>query len=210
MICPLCHKQESTVLFGPFNRQFYRCAHCSLFFANPAQLPDRSTEKSRYETHQNSTEDAGYIAFLNRAVQPSLPYLNSKSKVLDYGCGPGPAISFILKKTGIDCLNYDPIFFPKIPQQKFDAVISTECIEHFHNTRVEFEKMLSFLKTGGLLTLMTDPYTDETDFSEWYYLKDPTHVSLFHSDTFYYLSEAFGLELLLKPERRVYIFRKMK
>lgn len=210
MTCPLCLNHESTELFGPFNRQFYRCEYCRLLFADPSQLPDRSTEKTRYETHQNSTEDAGYIAFLNRAVQPSLAYLNANSKVLDYGCGPGPAIDFILKKQGIDCLNYDPIFFPNIPQQKFDAVISTECIEHFHNTRVEFEKMLSFLKPGGLLTLMTDPYTEETDFNTWYYLKDPTHVSLFHSDTFHYLSETFGLELLLKPERRVYIFKKIK
>lgn len=208
MICPLCKTDTNIKVLGPFEMKYYRCGNCRLLFADRASLPDLATEKARYQTHQNSPEDQHYVNFLNRTVTPTIPYLTKNLKVLDYGCGPGPAVDYILKQHGIECVNYDPIFFPKKPEGIFDAVISTECIEHFHNTCKEFEKMLSYLKPGGILTLMTDPYTNETVFEKWYYLKDPTHVSLFHDYTFEFIAKKMDLILLEKPERRVYVFQK--
>lgn len=206
--CPLCRSNTNHFETGPTGVRYFKCDKCFLLFTHRTALPSFETEKARYETHNNSPNDAGYVSFLNRAVQPTLAYLHADDAVLDYGCGPGPAVEFILQKEGIAVTNYDPIFFPALPNQKFDAVIATECIEHFHQTADEFDKMLRFLKPGGILTLMTDTYEESTDLGTWYYLKDPTHVSLFHHQTFLFVSQKWNLQLLERPERRVYIFRK--
>jgi len=39
-------------------------------------------EKSHYETHGNSIENSGYVAFLNRLVEPMLPYLEDGMREL--------------------------------------------------------------------------------------------------------------------------------
>lgn len=60
--------------------------------------------------------------------KPSLPLriLIAKKlisgKVLDYGCGYGKDVEFLLSKQ-INASGYDPFFFPNYPENKFDTII---------------------------------------------------------------------------------------
>lgn len=127
---------------------------------------------------------------------------------LDYGCGPEPSLSILLERDGIQCENYDPFFYPVLPQKKYDFVFSTETAEHFFHLRQELLKIRKLLKPGGVFTMMTEVWQDEYDFSEWYYAKDFTHVSFYHMNTIDSICNLFGFELLFSDGKRVFCLRK--
>lgn len=208
-ICPLCLSESiSGETIGPLKQPVFQCGNCQLAYTNPDFYPDYESERERYSQHNNKPEDERYRTFLNRAVLPALPYLTSGMKALDYGCGPGPTIQFLLEESHISCMNYDPIFYPDFPQTTFDVIFATECVEHFHQPAIDFQKIYSLLKTNGILTIMTHPYQKLEEFPNWYYAKDPTHVVFYHQKTFAFIESKFGLKMLATPEERVYVFRK--
>ena len=112
--CPLCHcaGRKGLTFITRKQRRYWHCRTCDLVFVDADALPTPQQEKEIYVRHQNSPEHPGYVAFLQRIIQPALPYLNPTMHGLDYGCGPGPTLSVLLKRAGIHCQDYDPIFFP--------------------------------------------------------------------------------------------------
>ena len=56
------------------------------------------------------------------------------------------------------------------------------------------------LKPGGILAIMTNFYSEEIDFDEWWYQRDPTHVSFYSIKTFEWLSESFNWNILSNNE----------
>ena len=48
--------------------------------------PDK--EKARYEQHQNSGSDEGYVAFLKQLSDPLAGMLREGARGLDFGAGP--------------------------------------------------------------------------------------------------------------------------
>ncbi len=208
-ICPLCLSESiSGETIGSLRQPIFQCGNCHLAYTNPDFYPDYESERERYNLHYNKPEDERYRSFLNRAVLPTLPYLTTGLKALDYGCGSGPTIQFLLREKEISCSNFDPIFYPEFPQTTFDVIFATECVEHFHHPLIDFQKICSLLRTNGILTIMTHPYQKLEEFPNWYYTKDPTHVVFYHPKTFAFIESEFGLNILATPEERVYIFRK--
>jgi hypothetical protein len=65
----------------------------------------------------------------------------------------------------------------------------------------------NLLKPGGLLIVMTETRKMTEAFDGWYYAKDFTHVSFFHSHTFGYISEKFGLEVVESNNDRVILMQ---
>jgi hypothetical protein len=161
-----------------------------------ALLPDPLTEKTRYEAHQNSALNEGYVRFLNLAITPTLPYLHADMQGLDYGCGPAPTLSTLLGTHGLACENYDPYFFPNLPEKRYGFIFATEVIEHFFHPASEFIRLKALLKPEGILTLMTEQWHDLEKFSAWHYAKDITHVCFYHANTIAYLCEHFGFTRL--------------
>ena len=45
-----------------------------------------------------------------------------KGRILDYGCGFGSDVEFLMNK-GFDITGYDPHYFPQMPEGKFDTII---------------------------------------------------------------------------------------
>lgn len=206
--CPLClDTDRKAVVAGADDRRYHLCAGCALIFVDPAQHLALAEEKAHYDTHQNSIEDDGYVGFLNRVLAPMLPYLNQTMRGLDYGCGPGPALSQLVRRQGIACEDYDPIFASRPPQPPYDFLFATECFEHFHRPDSEIQRVCRLLKPGGLLGVMTERWTTIDQFAGWYYTKDPTHTCFYHQKTFSFLCRRFGLELLWQDEKRVAILR---
>ena len=207
--CPLCGAP------GPFGtvvdirkRRNRVCGRCRLIFAESAFLPAPEAEKARYAKHRNVPEDAGYVAFMKQALAPALPFLKPQMRGLDYGCGHTPTLHLLLAETGLTCENYDPFFFPAWPAGTFDFLFATEVVEHFHHPAAEWPRMLSLLKPGGLLTVMTAPWTDLESFRTWGYASDETHVVFYHRQTLDWIFARFGLDELDGRNPRVSVLRK--
>ncbi|HAL92996.1 MAG TPA: class I SAM-dependent methyltransferase [Verrucomicrobia bacterium] len=207
-ICPLCSAP------GPFGvvadirkRRNRMCGRCRLIFAEAAFLPSPETEKARYAKHRSGLDDAGYVAFLKQALAPALPVLSPDMRGLDYGCGHTPTLHLLLGEAGLRCENYDPFFFPEWPAGTFDFLFATEVVEHFHHPAAEWPRMLSLLKPGGLLTVMTAPWEDLESFRTWGYASDETHVAFYHQKTLEWIRAAFGFEALDSGNPRVALFR---
>ncbi|MDZ7649747.1 MAG: hypothetical protein U5K54_22820 [Cytophagales bacterium] len=122
-----------------------------MIFVDPKQHIAFEQEKARYEFHNNSDKDAGYVKFLDQIIQPSLPFLNSSMIGLDYGCGPNPTLSGLLARQNLICHNYDPLFGFSHPLEVYDFLFSTETVEHFRYPKSDFMKMDALLKPKRLI-----------------------------------------------------------
>lgn len=163
---------------------------------------------ARYRLHENGPGHPGYARFLGQALLPALPHIAPGARGLDYGCGPSPVLGGLLSENNRHCENYDPLFHPPPPSGLFDFVFATECFEHFFRPGREMARISRLLAPGGLLTVMTEPWTTETAFARWHYARDFTHVCFFHADTFAFIGRKFRFSRLESGNQRVFILKK--
>lgn len=209
--CPLCLSdkiKEKLNAEKPFPAKYYHCSVCELTFIGREYLLNQSTEKSRYDFHENNIEDAGYTNFLNRLIAPTKNFITSSDIGLDYGSGPEPVLAELMQRDGFKVDIFDPIYAKKSIEKSYDFITSTEVIEHFHEPRKSFDHMLSLLNSNGVLALMTSILNDSIDFKHWSYRYDDTHVSFYSNETFIWLANHYKLELI-HSEKNVRIFRKI-
>ncbi len=210
MECPLCYNPKSFFfLKGLDSRTFNGCNNCKLIFIETQLLPSAQEERTRYLEHNNGMQFPGYVTFLNQAIEPALPYINATQNGLDYGCGPAPTLSVMLKNRGIACDDYDPLFFPVMPDKVYDFIFATECFEHFFYPAIELARLDKLLKPGGLLVVMTELWTTAEAFKKWHYVNDITHVSFFHQHTFNYITENYGFMQLKSKNNRIVLLKKI-
>jgi hypothetical protein len=152
--CPLCLSDTCRVYFEEKShlgyRKFWCCEACGVIFLDPALRMNQAEAKKRYDFHRNSPEDPHYRAFLSRLLDPLQKYLPPGACGLDYGCGPGPAIRFIMQARGLEVSNFDPIYFPneELLDAQYDFITCTEVLEHLGNPRAVFQKLHGMLKAG--------------------------------------------------------------
>ncbi len=207
-LCPLCGTVADGVVASR-DKKLHACGGCGLVFADPADRLPVEASKERYLLHNNRIEDRDYCNFLRRPIAAARPFLKPGSHGLDYGCGHGPVLSRLLEAEGFTMTDYDPLFFDVPLAEAYDFVFSTECFEHFEEPGLEIPKVLARLRAGGILTVMTEIWDDKTDFMEWYYATDPTHVSFYSARTLDYLCRTFGLRQVAGDGRRVFVFRRL-
>jgi SAM-dependent methyltransferase len=172
-------------------------------------LPSASLEKAHYLKHNNSINNEGYVQFLNKAILPALPFLHMGMQGLDYGCGPGPVLSELLRNRGYEMDNYDPYFFPDLDDAKrYDFIFATECFEHFFSPAVEMRRLSHILKKDGYLVVMTQHWQNLSDLKTWYYAKDLTHVVFYHRQTFNWIANNFKFEIIFTDNIRAVILKK--
>jgi 2-polyprenyl-3-methyl-5-hydroxy-6-metoxy-1,4-benzoquinol methylase len=188
----------------------FECPHCYLLFKNPEKYLSPDEDLKRYSTHENNKEDQGYIDFLNKLVNPLAPFLPACFSAIDFGCGPGPTLSIILKEKGGEVENYDPLFFKnqKALKESYDVVTSTEVVEHFKTPSEDWELLVKLIKPNGILAIMTQFINASIDYKSWWYKNDPTHVVFYREETFAYLANRFCLEVIFNDQKSVIIFRK--
>jgi len=101
-MCPLCNSTNIQNISGPLERGYSLCKTCRLIFVNPKYFLKPDEEKARYETHNNGPDQPGHVTFLSRALVQAEPLINHDMKILDYGCGPVPTLSVMLKEKGYE------------------------------------------------------------------------------------------------------------
>lgn len=200
--CPLCLANRTTLKATVQGRDYFSCGVCSLVFMDPAQRLDAEAERQHYNTHENDPADPRYRAFLQPLATAVLDNIKAGDCGLDYGSGPGPALSVMFGEQGFSVNNYDPFFAPDtaLLEQHYDFITCTETVEHFHSPATEFACLDSLLRPGGWLGIMTQWYTADTELADWHYLRDPTHVCFYHVDTLQWLAAHLGWQLLLAED----------
>jgi SAM-dependent methyltransferase len=207
--CTLCKSSNVHPVPAPGDkRSYYYCDTCFLIFADPEYHLSLEDERSRYQTHNNGIEYPGYVQFLNRVISPALNYLQAPMIGLDYGCGPSPTLSKILKSHNLECYDYDPVFGFDHPNRIYDFLFATECLEHFFDPHKELEAIHRLVKKDGIVGIMTERWTTKEHFANWYYKRDPTHVSFYHLNTFHFIARSLGFRIEFMDADRVIILRK--
>lgn len=209
MRCPVCRAEACQPFLAVEGRAYHRCAGCQATFLDPAQLPDRTSEYAHYLHHENDPADPRYRRFLARLADPLLVRLPPAAAILDYGCGPGPALAAMLREAGHRVACHDPFFAPdEAPlAATYDAVTCTEVAEHWHDPAGELDRLDGLIRPGGLLALMTCFQTEDARFAQWHYRRDPTHVVFFKEATLRHLAAARGWAIAV-PVKDVAIMRK--
>lgn len=214
MICPLCDHTQISDFHTDKKRHYWQCDQCQLVFVDPASLPSPQAEKREYDLHENHENDPGYIGFLSKIVPHVVDAFASRQgssppRLLDFGCGPTPALVGLMKEKGFETHYFDPFYFPnqEVFNAQYDVIVSTEAIEHFHSPKQEWETWQSLLKTGGVLAVMTKRVIDSTRFASWHYKNDPTHVSFFSEYTFKWLASRDKMNIHF-PSSDIVIMRK--
>ena len=97
---------------------------------------------------------------------------------------------------GFDCSHYDPCFHPDKSTlgQQYDFITCSETAEHFHHPADEFRQLKRLLKPGGWLGLMTSRRMPDTDFANWHYRRELTHVIFYADRSMQELADRFSFE----------------
>ncbi|RME14780.1 MAG: class I SAM-dependent methyltransferase, partial [Bdellovibrio sp.] len=161
-------------------------------------------EKKRYLLHKNSLSQEGYIRFLSQLWEPAKKHLSTTMRGLDYGCGPTPVLCSLVQQDGFQIDGYDPYFHPSSPSPPYDFILSTETVEHFKRPLASWKHIQSLLKPSGKLFVLTDPLDNLKDFPQWYYHKDPTHVSFYQPQTFFWIAKTFQWQVTFLSRRVIY------
>lgn len=193
MNCILCNSR-SEAFFSGRNGDYFRCAKCYGTFLSPQHFPDPAAEKARYEKHNNDVNDQGYRSFVSPLVDAILRSHTPEHRGLDFGCGTGPVVKYLLEEKGFLLDLYDPFFHndTSVLSNQYDYIICCEVIEHLHDPAREFSRLGAMLRSGGQLYCYTDVLNDETDFKNWYYKDDTTHVFFYHPQTVVFIADNFG------------------
>lgn len=192
--CPVCAESVVRFFLAVGELRYWRCPHCLATLLEPRQRLTLGDERAEYRLHRNDPADAGYRAFLARLAEPLLARLAPASEGLDFGCGPGPALSAMLRHAGHRMRDYDPAFAPDPAAltRNYDFIACTEVFEHLHQPARELDLLERLLRPCGVLAVMTSFQTDDARFADWQYRRDPTHVVFYRRRTFEVLARARG------------------
>lgn len=186
MICNLCRSDAASSFQTLDKKVYWACRVCGCKYLDKFHFVEREEEEQRYLEHNNDIKDKAYRLFLSKLSDPLKEKISLGSHGLDFGCGTGPALADMLTQDGYEVSLYDPFFYPdkNVLSKQYDFVTCTETAEHFHNPCKEFNRLDDLLKPGAWLGIMTSFLTSDDEFENWYYRRDPTHVTFYCEKTF--------------------------
>jgi SAM-dependent methyltransferase len=140
----------------------------------------------------------------------------SSRSFLDVGCGMGANL-LAAQRLGLDVQGFEPsathahiainrLHLPVVPEyftaarvgdRKFDVVMLSHVIEHIYEPKIFLQELLSVLKPGGVLVVITpnrDSIIARLTGNRWPMLKPVDHVTMIGATAYSY----FGLDGLAK------------
>lgn len=208
LTCRIC-KSNAVLFYKDKKRPYFQCLVCQLVFVPAQFFLSPEDEKAVYDLHDNVSGDAGYEKFLSRAATPVLDYVTENEgafqkgqvvKGLDFGCGPCPVLANMLSSSphNIAVDPYDLYYYPQNAhfldrKDYYFFVTATEVVEHLSDPLTVLQQLWNCLQlNGGILVIMTKRVEGTIEkFRNWHYIRDPTHITFFHAQTFKWLAEYF-------------------
>ena len=153
--------------------------------------------------------DERYRNFLSQLLNPLQERIPKGASGLDFGSGPGPTLSLMLKECGHSVDLYDKFYAKNdvVFEKQYDFITASEVVEHLRQPMAELNRLMGLLKSNGILAIMTQILTPQIDFSQWYYKNDPSHIGFFSEKALNCLAKKWQSELYVISER-VVIFKK--
>jgi hypothetical protein len=208
MNCLVCDSSHLRLLKNA-RKTFLRCADCGFSFLHPDFLPSEETAYNRYKLHKNDEDNKGYHHFLSKIIERALFYAGKPETVIDWGSGPNPLASKILREKGFSVFSWDPNFSDSETPQKscYDLGICIEVAEHFFNPQKDFSAFFETLKPGAFAIVHTHlaPKNDE-DFLRWWYTEDITHVSFYSKHSLEIIGAKNNAELIAIENDKLAVF----
>lgn len=136
--CPLCY----TILTYTSASTFARCIECDAYVKDPFTYLSSDNEKKHYDNHQNSCDNADYLAFLTPLAHLIEHHCDTFAYGLDFGCGPVFALQSCLSASKkLD--HYDFYYHPnmKVFSNTYDFIVLSEVIEHLHQPYKELKRL---------------------------------------------------------------------
>ncbi len=210
--CPLCNSLKTEHYHQGASRNYSHCPTCGLVFVPNEFLLSGHDEKKIYDHHENDPNDQGYRKHLEKLATPLHQKLKPHSTGLDFGSGPGPALSVILEEKGHVMKIYDPFYANDktvlTPATPYDFITMSEVLEHIYDPQKNLAALWRVLKPNGLMAIMTSLNEGQEFFKNWHYKNDPTHVRFYSKQTFKWLAEHFDAEVTF-PDKNVIFLKKL-
>lgn len=209
--CPLCLQSNCVLYHQDKKRSYYRCHCCELIHVDKSEQLAAEQEKAIYDLHINDPSDLGYRKFLQRFINPLVNEISSAASGLDFGSGPGPTLSIMLRELGYQCQDYDLYYARQedlLHNKQYDFITSTEVVEHLANPNQVFTQLFALLKPNGCLAIMTKRSQTLERFKTWHYIQDPTHISFYNETSLLWIARQFNAKVSF-PANDVAIFKKL-
>ena len=211
-LCKICNNRVKEIEDKKKSFCYYRCLSCGFISLDDAQRVDKKREKKQYDQHNNSLENEGYVQMFEEFIDLCIaPYLENIQTALDFGSGPTPVFSELLKRRGLEVDIYDLFYAPEkvYKNRSYDLITSTEVFEHLSKPLEILELLTQHLNPKGYIVLMTKfPPKEDNAFLNWWYRRDPTHISFFTPKSFEIMSKKVGLKLLKTMNNNITVFQK--
>jgi hypothetical protein len=197
--CKICNASTRSLTDNKTGKIYHVCDVCEFIFLDQRFILSPADEKRRYEFHNNTFENAGYVAMFEHFMQTVIiPHCGTVKTALDFGCGTTPVLATLLRKHIENVDHYDPYFYPdpSFKDKKYDLITVTEVFEHLKEPSVTMAMLVALLNQGGGLALMTKFHAcNDTTFLKWWYRIDDTHIAFYTKRTIEYFAGKFGLEV---------------
>lgn len=208
--CRICNSNTVKYQETKFG-SYHHCAFCDFIFKDEKDLLTKADELEIYNSHNNSMEDPGYVAFLKAFIENAiLPFAPPQKNGFDFGSGPEPVLAQLLERDyGYKMDIYDYYYSPwrSYENKKYDLVSSTEVVEHLQDPLTAFRLLKSLLNRDGILAVMTHFHpNDPQSFAGWHYIRDRTHISFYTPKTMEYIAEEVGLRIRYTDDIRYTTF----
>lgn len=206
--CTLCKSENCEFLCKDKRRSFLYCNDCGLIFVPPYDHVNLSEEKLRYDKHNNTVNNKGYVKFLEKIVKTVEEHAEKVSAILDFGCGKSAVLVHLLEKRGYRCIGYDPLYKTGCEQVNsgFDIVILCEVIEHLRALDTELDFIRGLLKPRSKVIIRTQLYKTPDSICDWWYARDITHINFFSKKSIELVGLKIGLELVSVRNEDIFIF----
>lgn len=208
--CPLCKSAEKGLFHTDRKKEFFRCERCGLVFVPEIYYLSAEEEMSRYDLHENTHENQGYLNFLNRIYEAISGITVKGSRGLDFGSGPEPVLAGLFTENGYDISVYDVYYAPdrSVLNKKYDFITIVEVLEHLKNPDKELKMLWGCLNPGGVIGIMTKSLpVSKGEFSSWSYKNDPTHICFYSESVFKWISKRFNSKLVFPADDIVLMFK---
>ena len=208
--CPLCSSEQMVSYFSDRNKEFFRCEDCGLVSVPERYHLSGEEEMSRYDLHENTIDNKGYLNFLDRFYKVISNIVSKGSIGLDFGSGPEPVLAGLFTKRGYNISVFDVYYAPdrSVLKKKYDFITIVEVLEHLKNPEKELRMLWDCLNPGGVIGIMTKFLPVKKDeFSSWSYKNDQTHICFYSEMVFEWISNRFNSKLVFPAVNIVLMFK---
>jgi hypothetical protein len=174
------------------DRAPFTCPRCGLVFVPENEWLSLDDERKRYQHHDNTALNHGYVVFLNEIVAQVEALGLAPGSILDFGSGEHAVLTDLLNARGLACTAYDPLYGRIQLAGRYALVIVCEVIEHLRDLRGELARLQDLLEPDGKILVRTQPYPSVEKIPDWWYSRDPTHINFFSETALSYAAGLIG------------------